>query len=290
MFPFSKVLSQTLLEICRSNVLIKTIIGQCGDRMALEILLGRIILLSTGYDYKRRDMAITGKTVVVTGASRGIGLEFVKQLVSKGNRVIAACREPEKVKELQGLDSVELTRLDVSVVSGPPPSIQAWAAQVAGLTDHIDLLINNAGVYGRRSTFIDVDEETMLEVFKVNTCGPFFVSQHLYKAGLLGGRKQSIVANVTSKVGSVDDNGSGGSYPYRASKSALNNVNKSMSIDLAGDNIQSTLLHPGWVRTDMTNGTGLIDVEQSVSGMLNVLETKALQGTWHAFDGKVIPW
>lgn len=235
-------------------------------------------------------MAITGQTVVVTGASRGIGLEFVKQLVNKGNRVIAACREPEKLKELQGLDSVELTRLDVSIVSGPSPSIEAWSAQVAGLVEHIDLVINNAGVYGRRSTFDDVDEETMLQVYKVNTCGPFFVAQHLYKAGLLGGRKPSIIANVTSKVGSVDDNGSGGSYPYRASKSALNNINKSMSIDLAGDNIVSTLLHPGWVRTDMTNGTGLIDVGQSVSGMLNVLETKELQGTWHAFDGKVIPW
>lgn len=181
---------------------------------------------------------------------------------------------------------MNLTTLDVA----DPRSISSWAVDVAGLVDHVDLVINNAGIYGERVTFDDVDAEVMMEVYKVNTIGPLLVSQQLRKQGLLGGKKQTIIANVTSKVGSVDDNGSGGSYAYRASKSALNNVNKSMSIDLAHENIISTLLHPGWVRTDMVGWNGLIDTDQSVSGMLEVLETKDLQGTWHAFDGKVIPW
>jgi len=204
--------------------------------------------------------------------------------------VIAACRTPEQVKDLDTI--AELTALDVSIVDSvdDPKSISNWAKTIAGMCDHVDVLINNAGIYGKRASFAEMDAETMMEVYRINTVGPFMVSQHLFREGLLGGTKPSIIANVTSKVGSVDDNGSGGSYAYRASKSALNNVNKSMSIDLAEQNVTSTLLHPGWVRTDMTNNYGLIDVDESVSGMINVLETKELQGTWHAFDGKVIPW
>mmetsp|Transcript_2073 Transcript_2073/g.4280 ORF Transcript_2073/g.4280 Transcript_2073/m.4280 type:complete len:241 (+) Transcript_2073:6-728(+) len=234
--------------------------------------------------------ALTGKTIIVTGASRGLGKEFCKQLASNGNRVIAACRTPENVKDLDTI--AELTALDVSIVDSEedPKSISNWAKTIAGMCDHVDVVINNAGIYGKRASFEEMDAETMMEVYRINTVGPFMVSQHLFKHNLLGGTKPSIIANVTSKVGSVDDNGSGGSYAYRASKSALNNVNKSMSIDLAEDNITSTLLHPGWVRTDMTSNYGLIDVDESVRGMINVLETKDLQGTWHAFDGKVIPW
>jgi NAD(P)-dependent dehydrogenase (short-subunit alcohol dehydrogenase family) len=231
--------------------------------------------------------AITKKTVVVTGASRGIGKEFCMQLASKGNRVIAACRTPENIKDddLKSL-GCEITSLDVSNME----SISSWARGLADLTDHVNLLINNAGVYGKRVSFNDMDAQTMMDVFQVNCVGPLMVTQALYKNRLLGGKKGTIIANVTSKMGSVDDNGSGGSYAYRASKSALNNVNKSLSIDLADDNIVSTLLHPGWVRTDMVNFSGLIDTDESVRGMINVLETKNLQGTWHAFDGKVIPW
>jgi NAD(P)-dependent dehydrogenase (short-subunit alcohol dehydrogenase family) len=98
---------------------------------------------------------------------------------------------------------------------------------------------------------------------------------------------------VTSKVGSVDDNKSGGGYAYRSSKSALNIITKSMSIDLAPENIVATLLHPGYVRTDMTSGNGLITMEQSVSGMLSVLENHSdeeLQGSWRDYKNEEIPW
>lgn len=156
------------------------------------------------------------------------------------------------------------------------------------------MLVNNAGIYGPRIKNIDdITSEDMISIFKTNTIGPALIVQQLRRHGLLGGASTpSLVANITSKVGSIDDNRSGGGYYYRSSKIALNMINKSMSIDLASENIASTLLHPGWVKTDMTNGNGLIDVETSVSGMLKVMEMDVdqLNGAWHAYDGKVVPW
>jgi len=134
----------------------------------------------------------------------------------------------------------------------------------------------------------------MLEVFQTNAIGPLLTVQQLRKHALLGGSKGStIIANVTSKVGSVADNGSGGGYAYRSSKSALNIITKSLSIDLASEHIISTLLHPGYVKTDMTNGNGLITKEQSVAGMLAVLENhteEELQGSWRDYKNEEIPW
>ncbi|KAF8061359.1 gghA [Scenedesmus sp. PABB004] len=131
----------------------------------------------------------------------------------------------------------------------------------------------------------------MIAAFKTNTIGPLLVVQQLLKAGLLGGPGgRSVVANVTSKVGSVDDNRGGGGYAYRASKSALNIVNKSMSIDLSGEGVTAVLLHPGYVRTAMTDGSGLIDADTSVAGMLSVLESdRPLNGGWWDYKGEVVP-
>ncbi len=193
----------------------------------------------------------------------------MKQLASKGNNVIAACRQPDAVKaklqEIKG--EIYITQLDVA----DPTSIENWAAEVAGITSHVDLVINNAGVYGERINLDTANSKTMLEVFQINAIGPLLVVQQLRHHALLGGSKAStIICNISSKVGSVDDNKSGGGYAYRASKSSLNIITKSLSIDLAAENVIATLLHPGYVVTDMTNLNGLITVEQSVSGMLSV--------------------
>lgn len=230
--------------------------------------------------------AIKDKTVVVTGANRGLGLEWVKQLVSKGNKVIASCRNPSEAADLQKAGVAHIVKLDVS----DPASIQAWAKELAGQVDHIDVVINNAGVYGSRISLETVTAEDMLFTYKANTIGPLLVVQQLLKNKLIG-KPATLVGNVTSKVGSVEDNGSGGSYAYRASKSALNNVNKSMSIDLVDEGITCVLLHPGYVRTDMTSGNGLIDVDQSVSGLLSVLESDLpLNGKWYDYKQEAIPW
>lgn len=231
-------------------------------------------------------VAIANKVTLVTGASRGIGKEFCRQLKAKDNVVIAGCRDPSDMQE--GLAD-DVFKLDVS----DQASIQQFAAEVASKYQHLDLVINNAGIYGSRVGFGEMTAETMLDVFRTNAVGPLMLTQALHAESLLGGESETLLAHITSKMGSVDDNGSGGSYAYRASKSALNIISKSLSIDLEGDNVNSTLLHPGWVITDMVDMRGLITTTQSVEGMLGVLEAKSpaeLRGTWHAFDGKVIPW
>ncbi|KAK9829599.1 hypothetical protein WJX72_006821 [[Myrmecia] bisecta] len=236
---------------------------------------------------------ITGKTVVVTGANRGLGLEWVRQLLAQGNSVYAAVRDPSKAKELTSLKDARVTQLDVS----NPASIQEWAKKLASQVDHIDYVINNAGVIGAYQDFEHVTAEDMLAVFQTNTIGPLLITQQLLRNRLIGSGQKvadgpgSVIANVTSKVGSVDDNRGGGGYAYRASKSALNNVNKSMSIDLARRGIAAVLLHPGYVRTGMTGGNGLIDVDQAVAGMLSVLESDLpLNGHWYDYKQEAIPW
>lgn len=227
---------------------------------------------------------------MVTGASRGIGLEFVRQCIDKGsNTVIATCRSPSTATELKKLDVCAITQLDVA----DEASIEQCAKSIRQITPHVDVLINNAGIYGERIKFGTATQENMTEAFITNAVGPLLVVQALYKVGVLGSPsgRPSLVANITSKMGSIDDNTSGGTYGYRTSKSSLNIINKSLSIDLAPQHIRSVLLHPGYVRTDMVNGQGLIDVNESVEGMLSVLENdRELNGEWYAFNGKNIPW
>lgn len=229
-----------------------------------------------------------GQTVIVTGASRGIGLEFVRQLAQRGCRVVAAVRSPPAAPSLlRELGGVIVTELDVT----RPDSVQRWAAAMAELAPHVDVLINNAGIYGRRIDLGTVTADDMLAAFTTNTIGPLLVVQALHQRGLLGGAAPSLVASISSKVGSVDDNRSGGGYAYRASKAALNIVNKSLSVDLGPSGVTCTLLHPGWVRTDMTSGQGLIDTQKSVAGMLAVLGSgRELQGRFHDYAGVEIPW
>lgn len=135
--------------------------------------------------------------------------------------------------------------------------------------------------------------QDMLHTFAINTVGPTLVVQQLLKNGLLGGEgSPSLVGNVTSKVGSVDDNSGGRGYAYRASKSAINIVTKSMSIDLKPHNVTCVLLHPGWVRTAMTEGRGLIDPDESARGLISVMEGAAgpINGLWYDYKLEPIPW
>ncbi|PRW55919.1 hypothetical protein C2E21_5144 [Chlorella sorokiniana] len=238
-------------------------------------------------------MQLANKTCVVTGGNRGIGLELVRQLLAKNNTVIATARKPEAASDLQKLQAsaggrLSVTKLDVT----SPQSIESWAAEVKALAPHVDLLVNNAGVTDGWKELGEVTAQDMLDCFTANCIGPLLVTQQLHKQGLLGGRAgSSLVANMTSKMGSIDDNGSGSDYAYRASKAGLNIVNKSLSIDLAPEGVTSVLLHPGYVRTDMTGWNGNIDTQACVKGLLAVLESdRELNGKWYAFDGKVIPW
>ncbi|KAL4440648.1 hypothetical protein ABPG77_000357 [Micractinium sp. CCAP 211/92] len=239
-------------------------------------------------------MQLTNKVAVVTGANRGIGLELVRQLLARGNTVIATARKPDAASELRALQPgtgsrLHLTQLDVAA----PESVESWAAGVKALAPHVDLLVNNAGVTDGWRELGEVTAKDMLDCFVPNCIGPLLVTQQLHKQGALGSTSggSSLVANMSSKMGSINDNGSGSDYAYRASKAALNIVNKSLSIDLAGDDICCVLLHPGYVRTDMTGWEGNIDVETCVEGLLAVLESdRELNGRWYDFAGKEVPW
>jgi hypothetical protein len=161
--------------------------------------------------------AITGKTVVITGANRGIGLEFARQLVAKDNTVVAAIRTPtselDQLKQQSG-DKLIVTSLDVS----QPASITEWAKALPKQlgSRRVDVLINNAGMYGPNPGVLEVTAEDILSVFHTNTLAPLLVTQQLIKAGLMGNSSSpSLVGNVTSKMGSISDNTSGRCYPYR---------------------------------------------------------------------------
>ncbi|MDG2249685.1 MAG: SDR family oxidoreductase [Gammaproteobacteria bacterium] len=228
-------------------------------------------------------------TVLITGANRGIGLEFVKQYLARGENVIGTCRDIEAAEALAQLsannENLQLLELDVA----NDESLMAFPAQL--VNSPIDIFINNAGVYGpRNSVFNNVDAENWLPVLRVNTIAPMLLTQRIIENLKQGEGKKLLY--VTSKMGSIDDNNGGGSYVYRSSKAALNAVVKSIAVDLGGAGFDVAVLHPGWVRTDMGGPNGLIDTETSVVGMISVIDNLNSDntGSFFNYDGTIIPW
>jgi len=222
------------------------------------------------------------KTALVTGSSRGIGLEFCTQLQQRGFDVIATCRTATPALEALGVEVIA----DVEV--SDPDSLQQLVAKLGGRK--VDWLINNAGIAGGlglndlNSTAVD----SFKRMYEVNSLGPLLVTNALID-NLADGSK---VGLVTSRMGSIADNDSGGSYAYRMSKAALNAAGKSLSIDLKPLGIAVGILHPGWVRTDMTGHGGLIDTDESVDGLLKRMDELDLSNSgtfWHT-NGDVLPW
>jgi len=227
--------------------------------------------------------------VVITGAARGIGLGFVRYYHGRGDRVWAVCRKlSNDLRSLQE-DGVRVVYWDVRK---PEPE-----TGYDSLPSRIDLLINNAGIYGADGgTAVDSDQglthvtmTEMHEVFDVDCLGALRVVQHLLPALKHQG---SVIANMSSKMGSSEDNTSGGCYAYRAAKCALVIVSKSMAVDLGPAGVKVITLHPGWVRTDMTQHSGLIDVSESVAGLTDVISRidDYPIGAFVAFDGQQIPY
>jgi len=227
-------------------------------------------------------------TVLLTGANRGIGLEFVKQYLEAGWQVLACCRDPEQANALQALgdhSSLSIHQLDVADAQ----SIQALASELAN--QPIDILLNNAGIYATGANhFGEVDTGIWIRAIQTNTIAPLLMAQAFIHNIEQGERK--LIATLSSKVGSIDDNQSGGGYAYRSSKSAVNQVMKSLSIDLAPRGINTVSLHPGWVQTDMGGPNALINTKESVTGMMSVLDNLSndLSGSFINYDGSIIPW
>lgn len=219
------------------------------------------------------------KTALITGANRGIGLELAKQLQQQNYRVIVACRKSSD--ELNALNCQVEQGFDVAKTE----SIKNLAKKLKG--QHIDLLINNAGILEPMS-LEDTNYDAMRRQYEINSIGPLKVTQN-FLPNLHKGAK---VAIVTSRMGSVSDNTSGGQYGYRASKAAANMIGASLTQDLKPKDISVALLHPGYVRTGMTGGNGLIDADESAAGLIKVLDKLNLDNTggfWHT-DGNELPW
>lgn len=219
--------------------------------------------------------------IVITGANRGLGLGFVQHYLAEGHNVWACYRSVPDGLDVLAHPKLKTVQWDVT------ETISNDALQA--LPINVDLLINNAGIYGGCQDLAGVSSATMMAVFQVDCVGPLNVVQTLLPRLIAG---KGCIANLSSKMGSSSDNGSGGSYAYRAAKAALVIVSKSMAIDLAPKGVKVITLHPGWVRTDMTNHGGLIGVDESVVGMTQVIHNIADYelGAFVAFDGQVIPF
>lgn len=229
----------------------------------------------------------TTNQVLITGANRGIGLEFTRQYAEAGWKVIACCRDLKQAADLQELadtyPDIKAYPLDVADFA----AIEALAADLKGVK--IDVLINNAGVYPH-SDLNHADPEQWLHAFKVNSMAPFKMAA-AFTPHIAASQLKKLVT-LSSKMGSLDDNTSGGSYIYRTSKVAANMVMKSLAIDLQVFGISVVVLHPGWVQTEMGGPGALIDTRASVSGLRKVIEQLNLDNTGRfiAYDGKVINW
>ncbi|MGC8723867.1 MAG: SDR family oxidoreductase [Acidobacteriota bacterium] len=229
-------------------------------------------------------------TILISGCSRGIGLEFARQYAEAGWRVLATCKRPPGSTALMDLrekhgEEVQVHGLDVRNSEEILHLAQSLREQP------IDILLNNAGVYGPEEQGLgSAEPEAWIEVLKVNTIAPLLMAQAFLPNVERGARR--IIATVTSLMGSIGDNGSGGHYLYRSSKAAVNMVARSLAVDLKGKGIISVVLHPGWVRTDMGGPQAPTGVEESVSGMRRVLDglTMKESGGFFQFDGERLPW
>jgi NAD(P)-dependent dehydrogenase (short-subunit alcohol dehydrogenase family) len=217
-------------------------------------------------------------TVLVTGCNRGIGLELCRGFAGRGDKVIAACRHASDALAATGARVIQ--GVDVSDAEG----VARLAGEIAD--EPVDVLVNNAGIL-RSDSIDDLSYEDMLEQYRVNTIGPLRVTRALL--GNLG--DGSKIAIVTSRVGSIEDNGSGNNYGYRCSKAAVNMVGVNLHHDLSPRGISVILLHPGFVATDMTGGAGM-SAADSAAGLIARIDElgPANSGTfWHA-EGYQLPW
>ena len=219
------------------------------------------------------------KTAVITGANRGIGLAMAQQLSEQGWEIIGICRSDSE--ELEAIASMVISGIDVT----QPEHIQQ-VTKILGDTK-VDLLINNAGLL-QDEKLGEIDFDSIREQFEINTIAPLMVTEAL----LPNMSEGSKVALITSRMGSISDNGSGGRYGYRASKAALNAFGKSLAIDLKEQGIAVGLLHPGYVQTRMVNFGGHITPEEAAEGLLARIDELNLENTggfWHS-NGESLPW
>lgn len=224
------------------------------------------------------------KNVLITGANRGIGLKFA-EILSANNNIYATARDITNADDLKKFDHTELLELDLL----DKDSIKSFCSELKDIP--LDMIINNAGIFqDEQMEETILDPELWLDEIMINAIGPVVLSQKL-KENIMSGNDKKIIF-ISSQMGSIDDNYSGGYYFYRTSKSALNSAAKSLSIDWKADGISVLMLHPGWVRTDMGGSNAKLDIDTSVSKMLDVINSLDMgkTGTFLNYEGKKLEW
>lgn len=220
---------------------------------------------------------------LVTGANRGIGLAFARHLSKRGDHVIATCRQPEKARDLARLP-LRLEKLDVA----DEENIAELASRLKG--EALDVLINNAGIGDDGPPFGRLSMEDLEEAFRVNAAGPVALAQALLP-NLRAGKRRAIV-NLSSGLGSISENESGGWIAYRASKAALNQLTRTVAAELNREGFVCIAISPGWVRTDMGGPGASLSPDESAAAMLDVIDRLKPSDTGRFFDyrGKPMPW
>jgi NAD(P)-dependent dehydrogenase (short-subunit alcohol dehydrogenase family) len=227
-------------------------------------------------------------SIMITGANRGLGLEFARQYAGDGWRIFAACRNPDAAADLRELaraGSVTIFPMDVA----DPRSVKSAAADFGN--EAIDILVNSAGIFGKQNQRTgNVDYESWKQVLDINTMGPLRVTEAFTDHVARSERK--LVVTITSGMGSLTDNTSGGAIPYRSSKAAVNMVMRSAAIDLAPRGIACVLVNPGWVKTDMGGPGAVLTPTESVAALKRLIATLGLaeSGKFFNYDGREYPW
>ena len=238
--------------------------------------------------------SMQGRSVVLTGANRGLGLELCRQLVGAGATVWASCRNPDAATELSALAPAAVLACDV----GDAASVAAFGAALANRTGKVDLLINNAGINGlalgagaRDRDLLSIDPEVFLGQVRVNAVGPLLVTRALLP--LLDAGTDPVILNVSSQLGSMEVGLTMGSdLGYNVSKAALNMVTVRSAAELGGRGITSVCVHPGWVQTDMGGPTAAVTTVDSAASLLKIVGgvTHVDNGRFFRWTGETHPW
>lgn len=225
-----------------------------------------------------------GQTILITGGNRGIGLALAKKFHQQGYHVIATARTPSKAVELNKL-GVQVEQLDITSQQS------ANALKKKLKSQSIDILLNNAGIGGHSTRkFKDLKIDRLGHVFEVNSLGALRVTQALLPNLEKGSKK--LIASISSRMGSIEKNSGGGVLGYRASKTALNSFNKSLSVEFAEQGFIFVVLHPGWVRTDMTNENATFSTTESAENLYKVISKLSAKDNGKFFDlhGEPVAW
>ena len=222
-------------------------------------------------------------TIMITGASRGLGLEFARQFYNEGCRVIATCRNPKDANALNAIGDIDVHALDIT----DDKNVATLADNLRG--ENIDILINNAGVIGQRDGFGKLDYDIWAETMDTNVFGPMRVAE-AFRDNVMNSEKKQMIF-ITSRMGSITE-AVPNAYVYRSSKAALNMAVKCLSGELAEQGLIAVLFHPGHVQTDMGGQAAPVTPQKSIEGMKNQIVglTRDDNGRFLSYDGHQIPW